>query len=456
VPAGKHELVAGQACDDSVFRELVETQPIVTYVVSSGADGRTLYLSPQIERLLGYAVRDWLDDPDFFAKVVHADDRGRVWSQIDARTVTDDTSTLFRVVAADGREITVQSELVVKRDGRGRPSHVLGFWIDASERVRLSAELRQAQKLEAVGRLAGGVAHDFNNVLLAQRGYGELALQHLERGDLAAAKNDVGEILAAASRGANLTRQLLAFSRRRVIDVEVLDLVVAELEGLLRSLLGESIVFTFRLAPAPVLVQADHGQLEQIVTNLAVNARDAMPAGGELRVRVAAENSGRIAILEVADTGIGMDAATAERIFDPFFTTKGTGGTGLGLATVHRIVMESGGDVEVRSTPGSGTTFTISLPTTDRPARAASRVAHATREWRDDRPRRRRCVRPRRCGRDARVPRLSRPHRRGCGGGTADRARGRSRDRRPPHRRHPPGSKRPACAHRPGRPLAPP
>jgi PAS domain S-box-containing protein len=374
------ELMTARTCDNDVFRELVETLPIVTYVVSSGPDGRTLYVSPQIEQLLGYPVQDWFDDPDFFENVVHPDDRPRVLSKTEARSVTKDTSTTFRVVARDGSVITVQSDLVVKRDECGRPAHVFGFWIDISQRVRLSAELRQAQKLEAVGRLASGVAHDFNNVLLAQRGYGELALQHLEREDLAAAQNDVREILGVVGRGANLTGQLLAFSRRQVIDVEVLDLnaVVAELEGLLRGLIGEGVIFAFWLAPAPVLVQAHRGQLEQVVTNLIVNARDAMPTGGELQMTVQTANSGRTAILEIADTGIGMDSATAEHIFEPFFTTKGAGGTGLGLATVHGIVTQSGGAIAVQSAPARGSTFTVSLPTTDQPASPVGRHEPST------------------------------------------------------------------------------
>ena len=368
----KHAFMAAHRRDDNLFRDLVETLPIVTFVVSSGPDGRTIYVSPQMEQLLGYPVQEWLDDPGFFERVVHPDDRLQVLSQTEARSVTGDMATTFRVVARDGTVLTVQSDLVVKRDEDGQPSHVLGFWIDISERVRLSAELRQAQKLEAVGRLAGGVAHDFNNVLLVQRGNGELALQHLERGDLAAAVNGVREILAVVGRGANLTRQLLAFSSRQIIDVEVVDLntIVGELESLVRSLLGESVVFRLWLAPTPVFVQADHGQLEQVVTNLAVNARDAMRSGGELQVSVRTENAGRTAVLEVADTGIGMDSATLERIFEPFFTTKGAAGTGLGLATVHGIVVQTGGDIAVRSTPGRGTTFTITLPTTDQPSHA--------------------------------------------------------------------------------------
>ena len=354
-------------CDDSLFQKLLETLPLVTYVVSSGADGRTLYVSPQIEQLLGYPVQQWLDDPDLFVEVVHPADRIRVLSQTEARTVTQDISTFFRVIAADGRELTVQSELVVQRDEEGRPSHVFGFWIDATERMKLGAELRHAQKIEALARLAGGVADDFNDVLLAQREYGGRVLQQLELGSVSAAEDAVRELLAAGASGAKRAAQLLAFARRQVLDVEVLDLntVVDELAHLLRTLVGESISFDVSVAPAPVWVRADRGQVEQVVVNLVVNARDAMTAGGELRVSVRTVDAGRTAILEIADTGTGMEPATAERIFDPFFTTKGVGGTGLGLSTVHGIVAQSGGRITVRSTPGGGTRFTVSLPTTD-------------------------------------------------------------------------------------------
>jgi len=215
--------------------------------------------------------------------------------------------------------------------------------------------------------LVAEVAHDFNNVLLAQRGYAELALQHLERGDVSAAQGAVRGVLEAADRGARLTGHLLAFARRQAIGVEVIDLnaVITGLERLLRTLVGQSVSLHIGLAPAPLRVRADLGQLERAITNLAVNARDAMPTGGELNVLVATPDDGRTAILEIADTGVGMDSATAQRIFEPFFTTKGAAGTGLGLAIVHGVITQSGGRIAVRSTPGGGTTFTVSIPTAE-------------------------------------------------------------------------------------------
>jgi len=235
------------------------------------------------------------------------------------------------------------------------------------ERVQLEAQLRQAEKLEALGQLAGGVAHDFNNLLLAIRGYGELALGRLER-DEEGVSEDVLEMLMAAARAADLTKQLLAFGRRQVLDPKVLDLndVVRATDGLLQRVIGDNVELVTTLAKQPVVVKADRGQLERVITNLAVNARDAMPHGGVLRIEVStvgfeAGHDG-FALLRVVDQGAGMDAATASRIFEPFFTTKGDTGTGLGLPTVHGIVAQSGGKVVVDTAPGSGSTFSVYLP----------------------------------------------------------------------------------------------
>jgi CheY-like chemotaxis protein len=228
--------------------------------------------------------------------------------------------------------------------------------------------------MEAIGRLAGGVAHDFNNLLAAIMGHGELLLRRLD--PTHPQHRHAEAIQKAAARGALLTRQLLAFSRKEVLAPTVLDLhlVVAEMEEMLRRLIGEHIELVIVLGDGPDHVRADRGQLEQVIMNLAVNARDAMAEGGVLRVEVAASDlAGRIAdgvarsgpfvTVAVSDTGCGMDAATAARIFEPFFTTKEQGkGTGLGLSTVYGIVEQSGGFIEVDSVPGRGTTFTVYLP----------------------------------------------------------------------------------------------
>ena len=226
-----------------------------------------------------------------------------------------------------------------------------------------SEQLRQSQKMDAIGRLAGGVAHDFNNVLLAIRGYSEFLVDGLadERH-----RRYAKEIHAAGERATALTQQLLAFSRRQVLQPRVLDLneSVREIESMLRRLIGEGVDIVLALDPQLQRVEADPSQIGQVLLNLAVNARDAMAGRGTLKIST--RNDGESVVLEVADTGAGMDTDTQARIFEPFFTTKEVGhGTGLGLSTVYGIVAQSGGAIFVRSTPDHGTTFTIRLPATD-------------------------------------------------------------------------------------------
>jgi PAS domain S-box-containing protein len=222
--------------------------------------------------------------------------------------------------------------------------------------------MRQSQRLEAVGQLTGGMAHDFNNVLTAIAGFAELVKSGMRPDD--ASQQDVDEILRATERAGLLTKQLLAFSRKQVLQPRVLDLneVVREIENMLRRLLGSRIETVIYLEPALELVMADPGQLQQVLVNLSVNARDAMPEGGVLRIETRNSDDGRHAVLIVSDTGIGMDDETRLRIFEPFFTTKGDKGTGLGLATVYGIVKQSGGEIAVSSQVGAGTTFRVSIP----------------------------------------------------------------------------------------------
>jgi nitrogen-specific signal transduction histidine kinase/CheY-like chemotaxis protein len=260
-------------------------------------------------------------------------------------------------------------------DDKGVPNKAVIVSRDIDERKRLEEQVRQAQKMEAVGRLAGGVAHDFNNLLTAITGYSDLLLRSLDRMDPRRA--DVEEIKETAARAATLTQQLLAFSRRQITQPTVLDLnhVVSNLEKMLRRLIGEDIQFRTVLTPHIHRVRADLGQVEQIVINLGVNSRDAMPEGGKLvietanrEIRAGEEATGDIppghyAVLSVTDTGCGMDPKTLNHLFEPFFTTKEKGhGTGLGLSTVYGIVQQSGGHIRVKSALGEGTTFWIYLP----------------------------------------------------------------------------------------------
>jgi PAS domain S-box-containing protein len=485
------------------YRLLVEQLPLATYILAP--DHTVLYISPQIESILGCTVEEAVEEEEFWTERLHPEDRERVpqiWRECVARG--EAFRAEYRMLAVDGRTVWIQDEAVaaqegdrtlyfqgylldiskrkqaleglarvsqqnelllrsvgegifgLDRDGRvisanpaageltGCPSEALlgldlhraiahrgadgtpctgpgcpfsatiadgierhfeaeitrlrngatyvadctttplveeGACIgavvvvrDISEQRELEERLRQAQKLEAVGKLAGGIAHDFNNLLTAITGHSELALVRLQ-GD--PVSEHVTEIKRAADRASALTQQLLAFSRKQVLQPRVLDVnaVVVDVESLLRRLIGEDISLQRRLDMSVAPVRADLSQLEQVLVNLAVNARDAMPAGGNLTIETSdvaldADSarslqlaSGAYLALTVSDTGHGMDAATCARVFEPFFTTKEQGkGTGLGLSTAYGIVAQSGGTISVESTPGSGTTFTVYLP----------------------------------------------------------------------------------------------
>jgi two-component system cell cycle sensor histidine kinase/response regulator CckA len=294
------------------------------------------------------------------------------------RAVMDSGETVVaeEEVIADGQTSVFLATKTPYRDAAGAVMGLIGIAHDVTERRRLEAELQQAQKMEAIGRLAGGVAHDFNNILSVIRGFSDLAQRQLGGAD-ASVDDWLQQVTRAADQGTGLTRQLLAFSRRQPIETEVLSLnaVVADMDALLRRVLGEDLRLVTVFGASPGAVQANRGQLEQVVMNLAVNARDAMPEGGKLTVETAEvaldeDAAGRLGLtpgthvrLKVTDTGTGMDAELQTRIFEPFFTTKGVGrGTGLGLSTVYGIVTQNGGHIGVHSALGIGSTFVIHLP----------------------------------------------------------------------------------------------
>jgi two-component system, cell cycle sensor histidine kinase and response regulator CckA len=276
-----------------------------------------------------------------------------------------------RLVDSDGAVIFAHVAVSLVRDADTQPQYAIAMVEDVTEQRELEERLRQAQKLEAIGRLAGGVAHDFNNMLTAIGGYNTFALERTEPGT--PLHGDLHEIRKATERATLLTRQLLAFSRKQILQPELLNLnaVILELESMLRPLIGEDVELRTALDPALGPIEADPGQLQQVLMNLVVNARDAMPGGGTISIETAnAEvgdesatiEAGRYVTLTVRDTGHGIDAETLEQIFEPFFTTKETGkGTGLGLATVYGIVKQSGGYVVVESEPDEGTAFTVYL-----------------------------------------------------------------------------------------------
>ena len=346
-------------------RPIVETTLEGIWVVD--AKNRTTFVNVALATMLGYTVEemhgrtlfDFLDEQG----VRDAEE------EIARRRAGVSERVSVRLRRADGTMLETLLSTNPLLDESGAYAGSLAMVLDVSDRIEqeeqrrsLEEQLRQSHKLEAIGRLAGGIAHDFSNLLLGIRGYAELALRRLERGEADAA-DDIGEILAAADRASELTRQLLTFARRQVRQPQVLDLrhIVRQMEKPLRRLLGDRIELDTVLPQAPVLVDADRGELEQVITNLAVNARDAMPDGGRFTIEVSSVG-GDEAVLMIADNGCGMEEDVAARVFEPFFTTKVENGTGLGLATVHGIVTQSGGRIALDSEPGRGTTFSIRLP----------------------------------------------------------------------------------------------
>jgi two-component system, cell cycle sensor histidine kinase and response regulator CckA len=352
-------------------------------IVGTSMNGAILSWNPAAEHMLGYrseevrgkVVRD----------LVPPEQQPEIDADFEALRAGRAVPHRERVlVTKQGGRVTVVKSIspIVTTTGQALGTAIVAR--DVSTQRALELQLRHAQKLEAVGRLAGGVAHDFNNLLAVISGYGELLLKRFDKDD--ARRRELGEMLRAGDRAAQLTRQLLAFSRKQRVTTVVLDLnvVVAEVESMLRRLIGAEVQLTLELAPVPLWVRADRGQLEQVLVNLTVNARDAMPGGGALRISTHAEAAGHApptaeagaepaigpwARLNVTDTGTGMTEEVLSHLFEPFFTTKGPGeGTGLGLSTAHGIVTQAGGTIQVQSKPGAGSTFQVWLPRLPRPA----------------------------------------------------------------------------------------
>lgn len=354
---------------------VLASSPSALFTLKYGDNKPTpTWVSPNISRLIGFSEEE-LTTQGWWPAHVHPDDRERLLAEIEALKNNNEATFEYRLRHGDGSYRWIQNRLRVLCDATGAPAEIIGLWIDITDHKQLQEQFFQAQKMEAIGRLAGGVAHDFNNLLTAITGYSQLALAQLD--ESSPLYSSVKETHRAGESAAVLTRQLLIFSRKQTVEPKLIEMnaLVTEMQGLLKRLIGEDVELTMTLNAERSLVRADPGQLEQVIMNLAVNARDAMPTGGRIQIetdnvflddtqgRRAGVGPGSYVVVGITDTGSGMDSETLSHIFEPFFTTKGEGkGTGLGLSTVYAIVQQSRGHVWVSSEVGHGTTFRIYLP----------------------------------------------------------------------------------------------
>jgi PAS domain S-box-containing protein len=376
----KRETERGQAEEnlrksEEQYRLLVNQIPAVVY---KGYPDWTLEcLDDKIEEVTGYSQNDFNSRRVTWQDLMFPEDAAQAKRLFnEARKTNRFYVTEHRIRRRDGKVIWIQARNRLFLDVAGKTRYLSGVFFDITERKTLEDQLIQAQKMEAVGILAGGMAHDFNNLLTAIMGYSDIMLMDLKEED--PLRHSAREIMKAADRGASLTNKLLAFSRKQILQPRVINLnaIVADIEKMLKPLIGEDIELVTHIPGDLGLVKADPGQVEQILMNLAVNARDAMPQGGKLVIETedvyldeeyagshAGVSPGQHVMLAVTDSGVGMDAETMAHIFEPFFTTKESGkGTGLGLAMVYGIVKQSGGHIWVYSEPGQGTCFKIYFP----------------------------------------------------------------------------------------------
>ncbi len=378
-----HDLTARRQVEETAFKLASIIEGNDNAIIGKDLDGTITSWNPAAERLYGYAASEVLGKN---ITIVIPADRLDEYSLMIERTTRGENVPPFETARRrkDGKliDVSVNSSPVRNRAGEVVATSLIAQ--DITEKKRLQEQLRQAQKMEAIGRLAAGVAHDFNNLLTIISGYSEILLASLPAADQARAP--VTEIRDAGERAASLTRQLLTFSRKQMLDLKVLDVnaIVADSDTLLARLLGEDIDLRSRLAATLGHVKVDPGQLEQVIVNLCINARDAMPHGGKLTIETRDVEldanyccthphvqPGPYVLLAVSDTGTGMDEATKSQVFEPFFTTKEQGsGTGLGLAMVYGFIAQSSGHIDVYSEPGLGSTFKVYLPRVQEPLTA--------------------------------------------------------------------------------------
>ena len=367
-----------------IRRQLVEREELFRLISENAADmialvdanGKRLYNSPAYSKILGYTPEELQGTSA--SEQVHPEDQARVQEAAKQTQLGGVGRRIeYRMRHKNGSWLILESTASTIVDAAGQVEKLVIVNRDITDRKRLEEQYRQAQKMEAIGRLSGGIAHDFNNLLGVIIGFAEILQSNV--GDSFLLTDSVEEILKAGKRAGSLTRQLLAFSRQQVLEPKLLELnnTISEIEKMLQRIIGEDIELTTILDPSLGRIKADEGQIEQVILNLAVNARDAMPSGGSLvietkNVEIDEElarrysypvQPGEYLLFTVADSGVGMDADIQSHVFEPFFTTKEKGkGTGLGLATVYGIVKQSGGYIEISSELGRGSTFKIYLP----------------------------------------------------------------------------------------------
>ena len=407
-PDGRAQLVTGASIDvsdqkqaeaalrasEQRFRMLAEHAHDIVSRYEVLPEPHMAYISPAVESIMGYPPQAFYDDPELHWKLIHPEDRASLerLSRISPTGLNEPIT--MRWVHRDGHTVWIEQRMVPVLDESGKMLAVENISRDITEKTRLEEQLLQSQKMDAIGRLAGGIAHDFNNLLGVTLGYLDVLQRDLPGSE--STREALGAILDVTNRAVTLTRQLLAFGRRDLARPRTLDLneVVKELDGMLRRVIPESIQLETKLSEGLWPVRTDPVQVEQVVLNLAVNARDAMPEGGRLLIESCNVQRGAIAVgagrvageelvtLVVRDTGSGMDEATRARVFEPFFTTKERGkGTGLGLATVYAIMKQNGGLALVDSAPGKGSVFTLAFPRAElepESERTPARVRSAT------------------------------------------------------------------------------
>jgi PAS domain S-box-containing protein len=351
---------------------VLQSLPIALYTASVEEDHRRLHFTNEsIERITGFRPEAFLERPDFWSSRINPEDQERVLTELQRLEEDGAVNLEYRWRCADGVERHFLDQTVLMRDDEGRPREFFGMWFDITERKQMEQNLLHASKLEAVGRLTGGIAHDFNNMLSVVIGNLDLLKKTIQGNEKA--ERRVRMALESAQHCADLTYRLLTFSRRQALQVSTIDVSVLmpSLLELMRRTLGERINANLQSQQGIWPIQVDRAQFEAALLNLAVNARDAMPEGGDLTIsvenRVTEEGrslpSGEFVVISVSDTGTGMPPEVLEKVFEPFFTTKESGkGTGLGLSMVYGFVQQCHGHVEVDSTPNAGTTIRIFLP----------------------------------------------------------------------------------------------